>query len=88
MVDAFRPYRVGLRGTIAAVALAWLSPAPAAAQSIWDDPAFSLYRQGVDALDALRVSDSARGRAARSRRYAASRRAVGASARSSSSFEP
>jgi tetratricopeptide (TPR) repeat protein len=52
VLDAFRPYRVGLRGTIAAVALAWLVPAPAAAQSIWDDPAFSLYRQGVDALDA------------------------------------
>ena len=52
MVDLFRPNRGGLRGAIAAIALAWLLPAPAAAQSIWDDPAFRLYRQGVEALDA------------------------------------
>ena len=38
--------------TVAAVAFAWLLPGAAAAQSMWDDPAFVLYRQGVDAMDA------------------------------------
>jgi Flp pilus assembly protein TadD len=47
-----RPHRPRFRGAIAAVALAWLVPASAPAQSIWEDPAFVLYRQGLDALDA------------------------------------
>jgi len=41
-----------LRGVVAALALACLVAAPACAQSIWDDPAFALYRQGAQALEA------------------------------------
>jgi tetratricopeptide (TPR) repeat protein len=52
VVDVVRRHGKGFRGTVAALALVWLLPAPAAAQSIWDDPAFTLYRQAVDALDA------------------------------------
>ena len=52
MVDIALRTRPTLRGTVAAVALAWLLPGAAAAQSMWDDAAFVLYRQGVDAMDA------------------------------------
>ena len=52
MVDVDRACRMVLRGAVAAVALACLVPAPAAAQSIWDDPAFALYRQATSALEA------------------------------------
>ena len=52
MIDALRPHRARVRRAIATLALAWLLPAPAAAQSIWDDPAFTLYRQGAEALEA------------------------------------
>jgi tetratricopeptide (TPR) repeat protein len=44
--------RPTLRGTVAAVAFASLLPGVAAPQSMWDDPAFVLYRQGLDAMDA------------------------------------
>ena len=52
MVDVALRSHPTLRGTVAAVAFAWLLPSAAAAQSMWDDPAFVLYRQGVDAMDA------------------------------------
>lgn len=59
MVDVRRPYRVAVRGAVAAVALACLLPAPAVAQSIWDDPAFALYRQATDALEAKEYARAA-----------------------------
>jgi len=52
MVDIALRRLPTLRGTAAAVALGLLLPGAAAAQSMWDDPAFVLYRQGVDAMDA------------------------------------
>lgn len=43
------------RGTLPALAvslaLAGLVPGPARAQTLWDDPAFALYRQAVEAMD-------------------------------------
>ena len=52
VVDIALCARPILRVTVAAVAFAWLLPGAAAAQSMWDDPAFILYRQGIDAMDA------------------------------------
>jgi len=52
MVDSALRRLPPRRGTAVAVALGLLLPGAAAAQSMWDDPAFVLYRQGVDAMDA------------------------------------
>lgn len=51
MVDIARRIRL-VRGAVAAAAFACLVHEPARAQNIWDDPAFALYRQGLDAMDA------------------------------------
>ena len=52
MVGSRLRTRVVLRSVVAAAALALASPGPAAPESIWDDPAFALYRQAATALEA------------------------------------
>jgi len=63
-IVADRLPRIALRRALAAVALAWVAAAASAdAQNIWDDPAFALYRQGAQALEAKdygRAADLAR----------------------------
>ena len=51
-VDALPSPRRSAGGLLAAITLLVLVASPAAAQGIWDEPAFALYRQGLEALDA------------------------------------
>ena len=52
MLSCARLLRGSTRRAIGAAALCLLACGPAAAQSIWDDPAFALYRQAATAMEA------------------------------------